>query len=119
MTAGYAGPFCALAIWTPGMMATGIAEGIDKGVTMKEVKAGTGALRDALTDAEVQQMLRDAVLRAALERAPATSVVAVLEGRPRGPEEPTSYAHLAAEGLDTVLEVGVLRLELRRANDPG
>jgi hypothetical protein len=114
-TLGIAWPFCGIAIWTPGMMVTGIVEGVDKGVTIAEIKAGTEALRVATPDGEVQDTLRDVVVQTALHQAAGRTVVPVPQAGPRGPKEPLTYTYLASERLDTVLEVGVLRVQLRRA----
>ena len=116
---GYAWPFCGIAIWTPGMMVTGIVEGVDKGVTIAEIKAGTEALREATAEGEVQDTLRDVVVGTALRQVAGRSVVAVPAGGPRGPKEALTYAHLASEQLDTVLEVGVLKVQLRRVARSG
>lgn len=119
VTWGYAAPFCGIAIWTPGMMVTGIVEGVDKGVTIAEIKAGTKALREATADEEAQDTLRDVVVRTALHQAAGRSVVPVPQTGPRSSKEPPTYTHLASERLDTVLEVGVLRVQLRRVAQSG
>ena len=118
LSAGYLWPFCGVALWTPGMMVTGVVEGAHEGVTIAEVQAGTEALRAASADQNVQDALRDTVFDAAAEREHHRSVVAIREIPPSGSAAPPVYTHLAAQGLDTVLEVAVANVNLRRESRP-
>lgn len=119
---GIAGPscgyaflrFCGLAAWTPVMMGAGVVEGVDKGITVAEWIESSRTLSRAAVEPEAQQTLRDAVIVAAAERRTARAVVSPLEGGPSEGKAPPSYRPLAATGLDTVLEVAVLRLDLTR-----
>lgn len=118
-TYGQAALFCGLAIWTPVMMGAGVVEGMDKGVTVTDWIESSRMLGRAAAESEAQETLRDAVVVAAAERRSARPVVSLLEGGPRDVKASPSYRPLGAEGLDTVLEVAVVGLELRRANAPG
>ncbi len=118
-TYGQAALFCGLAIWTPVMMGAGVVEGVDKGVTVTDWIQSSRTLSRAAAEPEAQETLRDTVVAVASERRTARPVVPLLEGSPRDVKAPASYRPLAVTGLDTVLEVAVVRLELRRANDPG
>ncbi len=113
------GPSCWIALWTPFMMGAGVVEGADKGITIAEWIESSRALSRAAAAREAQETLRDTVIVAAGERQTARPVVSLLEGGPRGVKAPSSYRPLAATGLDTVLEVGVVGLELARVSQGG
>lgn len=118
-TYGQAALFCGLAIWTPVMMGAGVVEGVDKGVTVTDWIESSRTLGRAAAEPEAQETLRDTVIVAAAERQTVHPVVSLLEGGPREMKASASYRPIAATGLDSVLEVAVVRLELRRANAPG
>lgn len=106
---------CVVAIWTPGMMVTGIVEGVDKGVTVSDWLDSSRNLGRAAPEREAQETLRDAVVATAVGRRTGQPAVSLLEGGPRDVKASASYRPLAAQGLDTVLEVAVVRLDLERA----
>lgn len=108
--------FCGIAAWTPVMMGAGVVEGVDKGITIAEWIESSRTLSRAAAEPEAQETLRDTVMVAAAERRAARPVVSLLEGGPREGNAPPSYRPLAATGLDTVLEVAVVRLDLARVS---
>lgn len=117
VTAGYAAGLCVLALWTPGMMGAGVAEGIDKGMSIAEWKRGTAAIEAAAAEPEIQEMLRDALSLAAVDQASYRLAAGRLEDERRTAEGAVSYTHLRDEGVDTVLEVAVVTIALASAPD--
>src|SRR2546422_1001415 len=75
------------------------------------ISAAKTELAGAVVDLNVQQTLRDHVLRAVRERTDLTFVT-LDDGGPTVPGESLSYQGLQSEGIDTVLEVSVARIGL-------
>jgi|RhiMetStandDraft_4_1073278.scaffolds.fasta_scaffold51810_1 hypothetical protein len=105
---------CGLAIWTPVMMVSGGIEGGRKGVPLAEFVAAAGALALVAGESQVQEALRDQIVRLLLAREESRSGAAWAGRGPIGPEERRDYRALAAEGVDTVVEVYVLDVRLAR-----
>lgn len=109
-------PLCGIAT-TGVMMGAGVVEGLDKGITVTEWLERSRTLSRAAAEPEARETLRDAVIAAAAERRTAPPVVPLPEGGPRQGKAPPSYRPLAATGVDTVLEVVVLRLDFERVTE--
>lgn len=94
-----------LALMPVGAVVGAIA-GAAKAEPAARVDEAEAALRSALAALKVQETVRDQVLATARDRA-ARPCVLVADRGPSAPGEAVSYASLAGEGIDTVLEVSV------------
>jgi hypothetical protein len=70
------------------------------------------ALEKALAELKIQGSIRSQLFELALQRVP-RPLVLLEEGGPATPNEKVNYLFSATEGIDTVLEVSVLRIGLR------
>jgi len=108
----YVWPACLLALWTPVMMVTNGVEGAVKGVPIADMRASVVSLKNAAGEPDLSSRFAERVVSEAHRR--------VGEGRARFAANglPNSgnlrYAALAAEGVDTILEVQIDRLRLER-----
>src|SRR4029453_16024165 len=110
---------CALAIWTPVMMVSGGIEGGRKGVALAEFLDAANAIALVAGESHVQEALRDEIVRLLLAGEDERSVAAWIGRGPTAPGERRDYRPLAAEGVDTVVEVYVLDVRLARSAGPG
>lgn len=112
-TYGYVWPACLLAVWTPVMMVTNTVEGAVKGVPIADMRSSAASLKNAAGEADLSGRFAERVTSEAQRR--------VGEGRVRlapgglAASGHQRYAGLAAEGIDTVLEVRLERFRLARA----
>jgi len=110
---------CALTIWTPVMMISGGIEGGRKGVALAEFLDAANALALVAGESHVQEALRDEIVRLLLAGEDERSVAARIGQGPTAPGERRDYRPLAAEGVDTVVEVYVLDVRLARSTRAG
>jgi len=105
---------CAIAIWTPVMLVTGGVEGAVKGVPISEVWRSARALKDAVGEPRVPRVLAERVTAEASRRIGDGRARFAAGAPPEGKSKRPRYRALAADGVDTVLEVRVERLDLER-----
>ncbi len=75
------------------------------------ISAAESELKSAVVDLNVQETLRDHVLRTGRDRS-SLNFVALDDRGPTAVGEPIDYRALASEGVDTVVEVSVPRIRL-------
>jgi hypothetical protein len=110
----YFAPGCLLALWTPVMVVTNGVEGAVKGAPVADVWSSAAALRTAASEPDLSIRLAERVASGAQSRAGEARIRFATNGLPdRGKAD---YAALSAEGVDTVLEVQLERLQLKRTS---
>lgn len=109
----YVLPACLIALWTPVMMVTNGVEGAVKGVPIADLRASAVSLKNAAGEPDLSSRFAGRVASEALRRVGEDRVRLVANGRPDAGDR--HYAALAAEGVDTVVEVQIDRLRLARA----
>ena len=119
VTVGLAWQACGLAIWTPVMMVSGGIEGGRKGVALAEFVDAAASLELVAGESHVQEALRDEIVRLLRAGEEERAAAAWIGRGPATPDERRDYRVLAAEGVDTVVEVYVLDVRLERAPRPG
>jgi hypothetical protein len=87
------------------MMVSGGIEGGRKGVALTEFLEAANALALVAGESHVQEALRDEIVRLLLAGEDERSVAAWIGRGPTAPGERGDYRPLAAEGVDTVVEV--------------
>jgi hypothetical protein len=101
---------CCLA--TPFALCIGGLKGAIKAPPVEEVEESEAVLGDVLKEMQVQEKMRDHILQIAQKQTRHSFVV--LEGQgPITNDEELSYGSLSDRGIDTVLEVSVMNVELR------
>jgi hypothetical protein len=112
-TYGYFLPACFVALWTPVMMVTNTVEGAVKGVPVSDLRASAASLKSAVGEADLSSRFAERVASEAQRRVGETRIRIAASGLPDTGQP--RYAALAAEGVDTVLEVQLERFRLERA----
>jgi hypothetical protein len=110
----YVAPACTIALWTPVMMVTNGVEGAVKGAPIADVWSSAAALKNAAGEPDLSTRLAGRVASEAQRRVEEGRVRLATSALPDGGK--TDYAALAAEGVDTVLEVQLERLQLKRTS---
>ena len=109
----------ALALIPVGALVGGIS-GAVKGVSAEEKKKAEDALEAALKQLKIQEALRNRILD--IGRAKTThNIILVEEGGPVSSDEKVSYVWAKSKGIDTILEVNVMKFGLNgpsEANPP-
>lgn len=105
LTYGYALPACGVAVATPYFAARYAVDQATEGVAADTIAAVLGTRTH-------ETVVRDEVARLAAVRTSQTLVPLPAEGAPSA-FEPTPYKHLAAYGIDTVIEITFQRLALQ------
>ena len=118
VTLGYLVPACLIAVWTPVMMVTNGVEGVIKGVPIADMRTSAASLKSAAGEPDLSSRFAERVASEAHRRVGEERVRVASSGVPAD-SKPGHYAALAAEGVDTVLEVQLDRLRLERAPSPG
>ena len=109
---GYVLPACLLALWTPVMVVSNGVEGAVKGVPIADMRASAASLKNAVGEPDLSSRLAERVVSEAQRRVGEGRVRAAANGLHDAAGR--RYAALAAEGVDTVLEVQLDRLRLER-----
>lgn len=109
----YIWPACLLALWTPVMMVTNTVEGAIKGVPIADLRASAASLKSAVGEAGLSSRLAERVASEAQRRVGENRIRIAANGLPETGNQ--RYAALAAEGVDTVVEVQLERFQLERA----
>ena len=112
-SSGYVVPACFIAVWTPVMMVTNGFEGAVKGVPISDVRASAASLKNAAAEPELATRLAERVASEGRRRLGEGRIRLAADGLPDTGN--LRYAALASEGVDTVLEVQLDRLQLQRA----
>ncbi len=110
---GYVWPACLLAAWTPVMMVANGVEGAVKGVPIADLRASAVSLKNAVGEPDLSSRFAERVVSEAHRRVGEDRVRLATNGRLDAGNR--RYAALAAEGVDTVVEVQIDRLRLERA----
>ena len=105
---------CAAALWTPVMMVTGAVEGAVKGVSIADLREASEALELTAGESIVQDELRDELVRIIIQQGGDRVVTARLDRGPATLTARADYRALADEGVNSVIEVAVLSLDLER-----
>jgi len=113
VTLGYVPPFCAVALSTPYFMARWSVEGAMKAVPEGERRRSRDAIVRAAAEVS-QARLRAAVLEEGQSRKDSAPVPLAVEG-PRSVGERSRYRDTATAGIDTVVEVALVRVSLEVA----
>lgn len=115
LASGCVGEGCAIVLlMIPAAIIGGVVGGVAgaaSAVPAEAVADAETALKSALADLTIQETLRGHILRIAKARTPHAFVL-VTEHGPSAPNGNVSYRSLASQGIDTVLETGVLTLDL-------
>src|SRR5262245_62791587 len=112
----YVWPACLLALWTPVMMVTNGVEGAVKGVPIADMRASVVSLKNAAGEPDLSSRFAERVVFEAHRRVGEDRARLAMNGLPDSGS--ARYAALAAEGVDTVIEVKIDRLRLERAQSP-
>jgi hypothetical protein len=111
MHGGEVGMF-ACCVATPFALCIGGLKGAIKGPSAEEVEESEAVLGDVLKEMQVQEKMRDHIFQVAQKQTRHSFVV--LEGQgPITSDEELSYGSLSDRGIDTVLEVSVMNVDLR------
>ena len=110
---------CAAALWTPVMMVTGAVEGAVKGVSIADLREASEALELTAGESIVQEELRDELVRIISQQGGERVVTARLDRGPATLTAGADYRALVDEGVNSVIEVTVLSLDLDRASLQG
>lgn len=116
---GIVWPACLIALWTPVMVVTGGVEGALKGVPVAELRASASSLKDAASEPDLARSLAERVAAEASRRVGAGRVRFAADALAEAGAGSPRYPALAADGVDTVLEVRLERLGLARAASHG
>ena len=109
----YVWPACLLAAWTPVMMVANGVEGAVKGVPIADLRASAVSLKNAAGEPDLSSRFAERVASEAHRRVGEDRVrLATNRLLDAGNRH---YAALAAEGVNTVVEVQIDRLRLERA----
>jgi hypothetical protein len=112
---GYVLPACLVALWTPVMMVANGVEGAVKGVPIADLRASAASLKNAAGEADLSRRFAERVASEAQRRVDANRIRIRVAATGPADSGNQRYAALAAEGIDTVLEVQLDRLQLERA----
>ena len=112
LTYGYALPACGVAVATPYFAARYAVDQATAGVAADTIAASETAIAALLGARTHESVVRDEVVRLAAVHTTQTLVPLPAEGAPSA-FEPTPYKHLAAYGIDTVIEITFQRLALQ------
>lgn len=114
-------PACLLVYWTPVMVVTGGVEGAVKGVPIAEFKVSAASLRDAAGEPDLARSLAERVATEAARRVGEGRVRFTADALPEGGAGSARSPGPAGVGVDTVLEVRLERLGLKRVvrDNPG
>jgi hypothetical protein len=113
---GYVWPACLLAVWTPVMVMANGVEGAVKGVPIADLRASAASLKNAGGEPDLSSRFAERVASEAHRRVGGDRVRLATNGLPDAGHR--GYIALAAEGVDTVLEVEIDRLRLERVPSP-
>ena len=108
----YVWPACLLALWTPVMMVTNGVEGAVKGVPIADMRASAVSLKNAAGESDLSSRFAARVVSEAHRRVGEDRARFATNALPGSGN--LRYATLAAEGVDTILEVQIDRLRLER-----
>ena len=103
---------CALVLATPYLATRFAMDQAAKGVPADTIAAAETAIKAVLAEQKPQAMARDTLYGVAAARTGQLLVLLPAPG-PATPSEAPRYRHLAAQGIDTVLEIAVRRIALR------
>ena len=112
LTYGYALPACGVAVATPYFAARYAVDQATAGVAADTIAASETAIAAVLGARTHETVVRDEVVRLAAVHTTQTLVPLPAEGTPSA-FEPTPYKHLAAHGIDAVIEITFQRLALQ------
>jgi hypothetical protein len=99
---------CALAVATPYFAVRYAVDQATEGVTADTIDAAEAAITVVLAERNPQAVAQEALYREATKHTGQTLVLLANSGSVTPPEAPR-YPHLAAQGIDTVLEIAVQR----------
>jgi tetratricopeptide (TPR) repeat protein len=102
---------CALAAATPYFAVRYAVDQATEGVTADTIGAAEAAIKVVLAERNPQAVAQEALYRVATTQTGQTLVLLPNSGSVTPPEAPR-YPHLAAQGIDTVLEIAVQRIAL-------
>lgn len=119
LSLGYVPGFCAIAVLTPYFMGRWTVEGAMYAVPEHERRQGRDAVIQAAREVSQEQLLEAVLREGRLRRAP-TPVPLAAQG-PTSRKQRSTYRTVAPDGIDTVVEVALLRigLEASPAPEPG
>ena len=100
---------CALGLATPYLAVRFAVDRTERGVSGEAIEEAEGALKAALDDLSLQELLKAKILQSARVDTP---LIAAPASGPRRPSETVQYGSLAGEGVDTTLELTVLEVGL-------
>jgi hypothetical protein len=112
LSLGQFAPACVVAAATPYFTVRYAVDQANEGVSGEAIKTGEAAITAAFADRNLQEVLREQVLRVAPVRT-GQSFVLPSDLGPSSTSEGGSYQPLASQGIDTVLEIGVQRVALQ------
>jgi hypothetical protein len=112
LTYGYALPACGVAVATPYFAARYAVDQATEGVAGDTIAASETAIQAVLGARTHETVVRDEVVRLAAVHTTQTLVPLPAERAPSA-FEPTPYKHLAAQGIDTVIEITFQRVALQ------
>jgi hypothetical protein len=117
VTLGYGLPFCALAVSTPYFMVRWSIEGAVHAVPEGERRRSREAIVRAAAEVSQARLLEAVLAEGRSRKDPAPESLAV-QG-PRSVGERSRYRDAGTAGIDTVVEVALIRVSLERPYTPG
>lgn len=114
---GHWGDACLVTLAMPYLAVSGAIKGAAKGVPAAEIEEGETALKSALAELNFQKAIQDQVVQTGRDRT-GRPFVPLAEQGPTSADEMIGYRSFAGQGIDTVLEIAILNLRLRKSSPP-